>query len=190
MRIKRNNELTKSLVEDFNSRRQLVKRMTEKEAINSQRQIKKGYNKPTKAPIKKSYYDSYKLKYDSGDFDSFGTRDLMYFFSDTAKEEGIKYVEANSVVSMRQFKLCIQRGYSPRDIATMIAFLFTSEQDYLDKRALTPNILVSTWCNTIYKDSQDWVNDKYVPKSKSKHKNREWVGSKDVENTSIGEWGV
>lgn len=189
MRIKRNNELTKSLVSEFNSRRQLVKRINEKDAINNQRKIQKGYKKPN-ALIKKNYYDSYKIKYDSLDFDNFGTRDLMYFFSDTANEAGIKYVEANPVVSMRQFKLCKERGYSSKDIVTMIAFLFTSDQDYLDKRNISPNILVSTWCNTIFKDSQDWLNDEYVPKSKKKHKNREWTGSKNEEDTSIGEWGI
>lgn len=190
MRIKRNNDLTKDLVSDFNSRRQLVKRINEKEAINNQRKIQKGYKRGSTTPIKKSYYDSYKLKFERQEFDKFGTRDLMYFFSDTARANGVKYVEANQMVSMRQFKLCINRGYSPRDIMTMIAFLFESEQDYLDKRSITPNILVSTWCNTIFKDSQDWLNDEYVPRTKKKHKTREWTGSKDESDTSIGEWGV
>lgn len=190
MRIKRNNDLTKDLMADFNVRRQLVKRINEKEAINQQRKLQRGYNRHDTKPIKKSFYDTYKIKFNNEEFDKFGTRDLMYFFSDTAKSNGIKYIEANEKVAMRQFKLCMNKGLTPKEIMTMIAFLFESEQDYLDKRSLSPNILVSTWCNTIYKDSQDWINDKYVPRTKAKHQKREWTGSKEESDSSIGEWGI
>ena len=61
----------------------------------------------------------------------------------------------------------------------MIEFLYESDQDYLDKNRLSPNLLASQWVNTIYADMQLWVDDKYVPKSvqaikKKSIKQREW----------------
>ena len=80
----------------------------------------------------------------------------------------------------------LKTNYSNREICVMIEFLYESDQDYLEKDRLSPNLLASQWVNTIYADMQLWVKDKYVPRSvQAKKKNnvrqREW--DKDVAKT-------
>lgn len=71
----------------------------------------------------------------------------------------------------------------------MIEFLFNSNQNYLDKTSLQPTVLISSWCNTIYRDSLLWVDDKYSPKtSKPKREKREWDRETETDNAKIGEW--
>lgn len=192
--MKKDYGLNSRLLEDFrNLRNQVIINMSDAK-VTEQRKIKRGYYDGEKKKLAKpSYYEKYEMKLKKGLIDEFSTRDLLYFFKDTAEKAGIKYIENNQVVSMRNFKLCINKGYTAREVAVMIAFLFESDQSYLDKRKLTPQILNSKWVNTIYPDSQDWINDCYDPNSKSsKRKNatskREWTDSTDATDTKIGEW--
>lgn len=123
--------------------------------------------------------------------EDFGTQDLMYYFREKARESGIKYVISNMKRDMGIFKRLL-KDYTPSEVCLMIEFLFTSNQDYLDKTSLQPTILVSGWCNKIYQDSLLWLEDKYVPGRKSysssKTSNREW-GDKSDDSVKIGEWG-
>lgn len=117
--------------------------------------------------------------------DDLGTRDLVYYFRETAEEQGYKYVISNIKKDMAIMKR-LRENYSNREICGMIEFLYESEQDYLDKDRLSPNILASQWVNTVYADMQLWVDDKYVPRSvqakkKKSVRQREW--DKDVANT-------
>ena len=80
----------------------------------------------------------------------------------------------------------LRTNYSNREICGMIEFLYESDQDYLEKDRLSPNLLASQWVNTIYADMQLWVKDKYIPRSvqtkkKKSVKQREW--DKDVAQT-------
>lgn len=73
----------------------------------------------------------------------------------------------------------VKSNYSNREICGMIEFLYESDQDYLDKERLTPNLLGSSWVNTIYVDMKLWVEDKYIPRStktkkQSSKKLKEW----------------
>lgn len=149
-----------------------------------------GFNNKPPKKSKPSLYERYKYKLDRGNIDKFSTRDIMFYFRDIAKQNGIKYVIANPNKDMRQYRILKDKGYSTEDILAMIEFLFSSNQDYLDKNRLSPNVLVSSWCNTIYADTQLWLEDKFVPKNIKKHSKREWTEkvSKE-EKAEIGEWG-
>ena len=149
--------------------------------------------KPTESRKKKrqtsgsSPYEIFYRKYQSLEdtIDSFGTRDLVYYFREIANEQGYKYTISNIKKDMAIMKR-LRANYSNREICGMIEFLYDSDQDYLEKDRLSPNLLVSQWVNTIYADMQLWVKDKYIPRSvkKKKKKNvkqREW--DKDVAQT-------
>lgn len=97
-----------------------------------------------------SYYDMFLKKYTDleNTIDDLGTRDLVYYFREIAEESGYKYVIANMKKDMAIMKR-LKENYSVREICGMIEFLYTSEQDYLDKDRLSPNLLASQWVNTI-----------------------------------------
>lgn len=138
-----------------------------------------------------SPYTSFLKKYNDleDNIDNFKTRDLVYYFREVSEESGHKYVVSNIKKDMAIFKR-LSANYTPREICCMIEFLYYSEQDYLEKDRLSPNLLASQWVNTIYADMKLWVEDKYTPKSKKKHKNREWTAPVDETSSTsvIGEW--
>ena len=131
-------------------------------------------------------YDSFIRKYSNLDetIDKLGTRDLVYYFREIAQENGYKYTISNAKKDMAIMKR-LRENYSNREICGMIEFLYESDQDYLEKDRLSPNLLASSWVNTIYADMQLWVEDKYIPRSvqtkkKNSIKSKEW--DKDVAN--------
>ena len=124
--------------------------------------------------------------------DSFTTSDLMYFFREKARENGVKYVIANMKRDMGIFKK-LQVNYSQREICLMIEFIFSSNQNYLDKSITQPTVLASSFCNRIYRDSLLWANDEYDPDSSNisapkRSQNREWGEHSEEESAKIGEW--
>ena len=136
-----------------------------------------------------SPYSSFLFKYEQLDeyIDTFGTRDLIYYFRQVAEECGYKYTISNIKKDMSIFKR-LRDNYDTREICSMIEFLFRSEQDYLEKDRLSPNILASQWINTIYADMQLWVKDEYKnKKTKKNQKQREWSETKE-DDVSIGGW--
>lgn len=125
-------------------------------------------------------YDSFLRKYNDleNTIDDLGTRDLVYYFREIAEEKGYKYTISNMKKDMAIMKR-LRANYNNREICGMIEFLYESDQDYLDKDRLSPNLLASSWVNTIYADMQLWVDDKYIPRSvqakkKKNIKQREW----------------
>lgn len=147
----------------------------------------------SKKPQKKAsnnYYDSFMDKYLKEDYESFTTRDLVFYFRTIAEQFGYKYVVANWSKEMHFFKR-LRGDYTCEEICLMISFVFESEQDYLDRSSFSPAILSSSWCNTIYRDANLWVDDKYVPRSKAPVKGRpvrEYRGDTHTEEETIGEW--
>lgn len=137
----------------------------------------------------KSPYETFLYKFSnlSEHIDDFKTRDLVYYFREIAEQNGYKYVISNIKKDMAIMKR-LSENFSPREICGMIEFLYESEQDYLDKNRLSPNLLASQWINTIYADMKLWVDDKYVPKTKKKHKNKEWIEPINDTDSQIGEW--
>lgn len=106
--------------------------------------------------------------------DDLGTKDLVYYFREVAEENGYSYMIANMKKDMAIMKR-LKENYTVREICGMIEFLYVSEQDYLDKDRLSPNILASQWVNTVYADMKLWVDDKYVSRSAKKSlKTHEW----------------
>lgn len=137
-------------------------------------------SKRVSSPPKKrkglSPYDTFLKKYANLEecIDDFGTRDLVYYFREIAGESGYNYVIANIKKDMAIMKR-LKDNFSVREICGMIEFLYTSEQDYLEKDRLSINLLASQWINTIYADMKLWVDDKYVPrKSRKALKTHEW----------------
>lgn len=170
------------------SRKQMVsssQNKAPKKAVNS-----RGYSN---ASTDKSY--SYFLKkYENLTpevIDNFGTKDLTYYFREKAKEAGFKYYIANYSRDCGIMKKLLKE-YSTMEICLMIEFLFSPEQDYLDKSTLAPTILISAWNNTIYQDSIKWADNEYVPhknrkaKKTSEQPTREWT--QDSSEVKIGEW--
>ena len=144
---------------------------------------------PTPTKAQATHYDKYLHKLHKGELSKFSTRDLMFYFRDIANENGVKYIIANPKVEMRNFKLALDRGYTTENILAMIEFLFTSGQKYLDKRSLHPGILLTNWCNTIYRDTELWLNDEYNPNRTNSNKpNREWVDNDTDKKSNVGEW--
>lgn len=160
--------------------------------------VSNSYN-PTKArkeqenkPFNKnSRYLTYQKKLVQEEFEKFKSPDIVYFFRDHIREYNPKFVISSWNKECAIAKRLITDRYSPEEVCAMIEFLFNSEQNYLDKATLSLGIICSSWCNTIYKDTQLWLDDKYVPKKtgggKKKIK-REFVKSADEEIVSIGEW--
>lgn len=136
---------------------------------------------------KRTKYDEYKdkLKYDM--FDKFTSEDYLYFFCDKMQERGTKFVVTNRPKYLKPFKMAME-NYSNEELIVMIAFVFESNQDYLDVKGISPFIFNSTWCNTLYQDSQDWINDNYIPKSQKKHSKRECTIQTTENKATIGEW--
>ena len=125
-------------------------------------------------------YEAFIKKYNNLEevIDDLGTRDLVYYFREVAQENGYKYVISNIKKDMAIMKR-LKNNYSNREICGMIEFLYESDQDYLEKDRLSPNLLASQWVNTIFADMQLWVEDKYIPRSvqtkkKKNIKQREW----------------
>lgn len=142
-------------------------------------------------------YVIYRTRLENGMFDKFTTKDMLYFFIDVAKENGVNYIVSNYAKELRQFKLCVERGYSVEDILAMIEFLFTSGQPYLDVNRLHPGILLTNWAKTIYADSQLWLDDKYEPYKKQSYASsskplpkREFTGDTSKETVKIDDWGI
>ena len=136
-------------------------------------------------------YEAFLHKYSDieNTVDTLGTRDLVYYFREIAEENGYKYTISNIKKDMAIMRR-LRENYTNTEICGMIEFLYESEQDYLDKNRLSPNLLASQWVNTIYADMQLWADDKYVSKkkettSKRQRSQREW-SSDDNDSVKIG----
>ena len=169
---------TKSLLSEF--------RMSRGQSEEAPKQTPTAPTRQRSAP--NSPYEVFIKKYSNLEetIDKFGTRDLVYYFREIAQEHGFKYVISNIKKDMAIMKR-LKSNYDNREICGMIEFLYESDQDYLDKGRLSPNLLASSWVNTIYADMKLWVDDKYIPRSvqTKKKKNvaqREW--DKDVADTN------
>lgn len=137
---------------------------------------------------KKTEFEIFQKKYDNLDkyIDSFRPKDLVYYFKTIAEESGYRYFPSLGK-DCHIFKVLLE-DFSAKEICGMIEFLYTSEQDYLNKDRLSPNVLASRWINTVYADFKLWLEDEYVPKSKKVHQQREWTSPVDTNSTKIGEW--
>lgn len=147
---------------------------------------------PSTSKAQNTLYEKYQYKLDKGLLEKFNTRDIMFYFRDTANDNGVKYIIGNPKVDMRNFKLALDRGYTTEEVLAMIEFLFTSGQTYLDKNSLHPGILLTGWCNRIYNDMKLWLDDKFDPNKQAKSKintlNREWKDTNSEVKSNVGEW--
>ena len=193
----RDRQKSKDLLQAFRESRQQIQKPVENSVdnVNNSRRRKqetfsRGYRKNVTSDPYSSFLDKY--SHLSETVDDFKTQDLMYFFREKARENGVKYVIANMKRDMGIFKK-LQENYTPREICLMIEFIFCSNQNYLDITITQPTVLASSWCNTIYRDSLLWADDQYEPverkPTKREHiQKREWQREVIGEKTTIGEW--
>lgn len=141
-------------------------------------------------------YQSFLDKYNDLErfLDGFTPQDFAYYFREKARESGVKYRISNMKRDIGIFKSLLN-DYSTREIALMIEFIFSSEQNYLTREVTQPTVLASKMGNRIYLDSKKWAADEYVPtatedkRRTTSIKKREWKLPKPVkERTKIGEW--
>ena len=163
------------------------------DSFKSARRTTEASKRPSRMPARKSpvtnIYQAFLNKYNNIEetIDTFGTRDLVYYFREVSMECEHKYVVSNIKKDMAIFKR-LQENYSSREICGMIEFLFISEQVYLFKNRLSRNVLARSCVNTMYADTQLWLDDKYYPNSaKKSKKQREWSESR-TEDVEIGGW--
>lgn len=192
----RDRQKSMDLLKAFRESRQQVQRPVDNSVDNvnnsKRANFSRGYkpNKPNNSDPYVSFLDKYSRL--SETIDSFKTQDLLYFFREKAKESGVKYVIANLKRDLGVFKK-LQENYTPREICLMVEFIFCSNQNYLDITRTQPTVLISNWCNTIYRDSILWAEDAYEPverkSTKREHiKKREWQREVTDEKIVIGEW--
>ena len=194
----RDRQKSNDLLKAFRESRQQIEKPVDNSVDNVDRfrrnrtsTFTRGYEtRPKKSDPYSCFLEKYKRL--SSTIDEFKTQDLMYFFREKAKENGVKYVIANTKRDMAIFKK-LQDNYTPREICLMIEFIFCSPQNYLDKTATQPTVLASSWCNTIYRDSLLWADDAYEPSvkttsKKERIKKREWQREVTDEKATIGEW--
>lgn len=155
-----------------------------------EREEKREIKKHTKA----GQYESYQRKLKLELVDDFNAFDLVYYFRDTSIEAGKKYRVASFMKDAGIMKR-LQESYSNGEIILMIDFLFSDDNDYLEHPSI--NLIASSWVNTIYIDSQDWADDKYIPHKqrgkkniarKSQLENREYEKTGKDSSVKIGEW--
>ena len=176
---------TKSLLTEFRMSRGQSEEVPKQTPAPPTRQ-RKASNSP---------YDLFLRKYHdltSETFEKFGTRDLVYYFREIAEESGYKYTISNIKKDMAIMKR-LRNNYDNGEICAMIEFLYESDQDYLEKDRLSPNILASSWVNTVYADMKLWVEDKYIPRSvqtkkKKNIKQREWDSSTKSDEVVSSDW--
>ena len=156
--------------------------------------IEKEEKRELKKYTKTGQYEAYLRKVKLEQVEEFNSRDLVYYFRDSSIEANKKYRVANFKKDMAIMKH-LKDSYSNEEIILMIDFLFSEDNDYLDKPSI--NLMASNWINTIYIDSQDWADDKYVPhKQRGKKRisrvtqleSREYESDGKESSIEIGEW--
>lgn len=146
--------------------------------------FEKGYNPP-----RRNNYTNFEEKYANLNqevFATFNSVDLAYYFVKIADKAGQRYVIASIAKEASIFKRLL-KSYTALEIGLMIEFLFSEEQTYIENPS--PNVLGSSWCNTLFIDAKKWVNDEPITSNKKKtktHKNREWQETEH--DIKIGEW--
>lgn len=156
--------------------------------------VEKEEKRELKKYTKTGQYESYLRKVKLEQVEEFNSRDLVYYFRDSSIEADKKYRVANFKKDMAIMKH-LKDSYSNEEIILMIDFLFSEDNDYLDSPTI--NLMASNWINTIYIDSQDWADDKYVPhKQRGKKRiareaqleSREYESDGKESSIEIGEW--
>lgn len=167
-----------------------------------QKQISRGFDKVEQARKERkvhsttNHYTKYVEKLKEHRYEDFTSRDILFFFKDYTKKEGIPFYSnlQQDIKYMANIKQAMNT-YSKQELLGIIQFIFISDQDYLDKRKVSPSILCSTWMNTLYADASDFANGEYVPKSQKKKlylnkkvdkfkEEREWQGDRVVNDQS------
>lgn len=119
--------------------------------------------KMRRGKVKKvNYYDSYRDKLERRDYVSFNSRDLLYFYKDIARYNNIRFISTTTTDIRYMKNLKEARKYLENvEIMLIIEFLYSSNQNYLDKETLHPGILLTGWINKLVKDTKLWLKGEY-----------------------------
>ena len=110
------------------------------------------------------------------EFDQFTSVDWLFYFKFKASQYDINYKE--SVPKDKTILTKLARELTFLEIKVAIDFLFDSDQDILDKKTIGIWALSGGWLNTIYQNSQLWIEGNYLPKN-SPPRRREWTTKTD-----------
>ncbi len=132
---------------------------------------------------KSGTYEEFVTRYVEGEFEKFDSRDILYLFKYEAEKNGYRYF-----INFKRDRSVIKQLQKHRDltipeICEMVVFLYESEQDYLRKDTLSPNVLMSSWLNRIYPDTQKWLKGETEETAVNK---KEWRSDKS--ESKVGEW--
>ena len=163
---------TRELVSDSDLREEVKKKVD----VNKEKVLNRGYESVRNA-LKKRSKSSGKCNSTS----------LLSYFKFKADSAGYKYLISNYAVATKPFKDCLAKGLTYDEVKLMIDFVYDSEQDYVDKKQVTPRLFISNFVNSLYPDSQEWSKGEYVSRKKKNISKRGWTGSTENKVT-IGEW--
>lgn len=124
------------------------------------------------------------VKLEEEAFHEFDYKDWYQYFVWRASENGVKYLTRNYAKEYAIIK-SILNELSWTDVKNMMDFIFESDQDIADKRTAGLWLLSKGWINTIYQNTQLWMDGDYKPKTAPK-RNREWVAEASRKDTGTG----
>jgi hypothetical protein len=132
---------------------------------------------PLKTNIPKTKKDRFKLLLEEERFDEFQVDDWIAYFIYKAKVG--KYI---TQPNDRKIIQMLMREFSPLEIKTMIDYVFDSNQTLVSKVGATFRVLSGGWTNTMYQNSQKWIEEgDELPKKRKTARNREYIPD-DVED--------
>lgn len=124
------------------------------------------------------------LKLEAEQYNEFDYKDWFQYFVHKAQSQGVRYITRNYAKEYAIIK-SILNEMSWVDLKNMIDFVFDSPQDIVDKRTVGLWVLSKGWINSIFQNTQLWINGKYKPKSAPLH-NREWVAEASSKKSGTG----
>lgn len=110
--------------------------------------------------------------------DSLTSMDLVFYFIKVSEENGFSYFPVNKLKDIKIMKW-LQEHMTNQEICSIIDFLYKSDQNYINRNYITPNILYSNWINKLYPDMKLWVAGEYQIKNKNKVNSKEWDAEKE-----------
>lgn len=121
-------------------------------------------------------FQAFITKLNNEQFDEFNHKDWLSYFIHKGKSKGMRYIP-NYIKDAAVLK-SLMSNFEPTDIKNMIDFIFDSNQDIVDRRTVGIWALSGGWTNTIYQNSQLWINGEYTSKKTlTKKPNREYKES-------------
>ena len=121
-------------------------------------------NKPVNKTVKQDK-PKFLQKLENEEWDLFTVGDWINYFKYKANSYGIRFIRGNVVKESSVIK-SLMKKFSPLEIKMMIDFVFDADHTYFDKNKAGITILSGGWTQTIYASAKEWVEGRFVDKSK------------------------